>query len=76
MDSEEELQAELDRSWELARQANNRPGFRAVLEESVYSVSELPAGMREDMLRAHRDPMFRDWIEAQAARLSVDERRE
>lgn len=75
MDSEEmrELQAVLDRSWELAREANDRPGFRAALEGSVYNVSELPARMRENMLQAHRDPMFQDWIEGQAARLSASQ---
>lgn len=75
MDSEEmrELQAELDRSWELGRQANDRPAFRAALEESVYDVSELPAGVREGMLRARRDPVFQDWVASQAARVSASQ---
>jgi hypothetical protein len=67
MSDVEELQAMLDRSWGLARQANDQPGFRTVLEESVYSVSELPAKVREDMLRARQDPGLHDWIEDQAA---------
>jgi hypothetical protein len=65
----DELQAELDRSWELAREANDRPAFRARLEASVYQVRELPPAIREQMLAARRDVAFRDWVEDQATRL-------
>lgn len=70
-DEVQELQAALDRSWELARQANDRPGFRAALEASVYEVSELPAFVREQMVEAHRDPAFQAWVVDQAVKLAA-----
>jgi hypothetical protein len=66
----DELQAVLDRSWELARQANDRPRFRAALEKSVYNLRDLPPEVRDGMIRAHQDPLFQEWVAAQAARLN------
>lgn len=65
----DEVQAILNDSWEAGRQANDNPTFRALLEDSVYQVRDLPLATQDQMLDAQRDPQFQAWVDEQVARL-------